>query len=132
LSERAIMQKSRYPTPADFAAARTFCVLLVVVDHTTMRVKTLSTASTIEKDRGGNLRINPYGLIEHLRLGELQPQSSGAFGSSNVVVDYSENLLALKATAAAACEKLRETYVQRLLSHVDAFKALAVVTEGTA
>jgi hypothetical protein len=114
------------PTSEDFLAERNFCVVYVEASSTKLCARVISRQERITKDGARSLRINPYGIIENIELGKFQPQSSGTYGHSGVLIGYAEDESELLRKAERHLEKMRTTFLERLDEHRKQFEAAIV------
>lgn len=114
------------PTEQDFLDNKTFCVVHVTADANEFKAHVLSSKARITKEKSGEYRINPYGLIGHIQLGEFCMMSAGTYSTTGVIIGYSEDKDSLLEAAKSFLETRRQQYLERLKEHIAKFEALEV------
>lgn len=122
----------RRPTEKDFRENRDFCVVFVEADSNCLRASVIARRARITQDRARDLRVNPYGVIDHIELGKFQYQACSEFGQSGVFIDYAENESSLLVAARRHLEEMRAEYLRRLTEKAKAFRALDASVEAGA
>jgi hypothetical protein len=117
------------PTSEDFLADRNFCVVHVEASSTRLCARVLSRHTRITKDSARELRINPHGTIGNIELGKFQPQSSGTYAHSGVLIGYAEDESLLLREAGWHLERMRTTFLERLDEHRKQFEAVIVAID---
>jgi hypothetical protein len=118
-----------HPTSEDFLAERSFCVVHIEASSARLCARLLDRRARITKDGARALRINPYGIIEKIELGKFQPQSSGPYGHSGVLIGYAEDEGELLRKAEQHLEKMRITFMERLDEQKRQFEAVVVTID---